>query len=633
MSRYTKTQITQLSANEQAALNAINKNFEDLEAAIQDTVSRSGNTPTHMTNDLDMNGKRLINVPAPRIGTDLVRQQDVVGDIETVQQLVNTTTNAAAQTLKAAQDVQDAIEDRHLGIVADDLALGDDSKIKKDADNIEDITTVADNISAINTANSNITNIDKVADDISNVNTVAGDISNVNTCASNISAITSAPTYASNAYNSATDAASSATAAATAASTMRLSLFDFKWTDYEQADQSWLRADTFSWQDGTVYSNAYNHLAADLGTIGQTIYYAWVDNFDGENNYWYTTSATPSVGDNAYKIQDGSIYDTSTVDTFGADSILVVCDARSYTRDITSDIINQSDTTSSGAVRQTETIGSYTITCWLATDGHKICTPDQETTVNNIYNESGVAWYYILDTANQRFKLPRENPAREELIQTLRAKGNGLSLGVTDGSTTKSLMSGPTYPNQDRNGLYCSANYSSNALPTNATENNFNGRILLGITKDSTKSGIISSMTDSTSVYKGNKYLYFYVGQFSQSATEQTAGLNSELFNGKVDLNLNNMNPSATAKETIVGWGMPDFSAGVSITFPYTCPKNGFYIGITTNNNVGTLYVNGVQVVFSGNYMDNSPCCFPVSAGDVITGSQQNRKFYPCKGV
>ena len=40
----------------------------------------------------------------------------------------------------------------------------------------------------------------------------------------------------------------------------------------------------------------------------------------------------------------------------------------------------------------------------------------------------------------------------------------------------------------------------------------------LGITIDPTKSGIVSSMTDSTSVYKGKKYLYFYLGQFPVSA-------------------------------------------------------------------------------------------------------------------
>ena len=44
--------------------------------------------------------------------------------------------------------------------------------------------------------------------------------------------------------------------------------------------------------------------------------------------------------------------------------------------------------------------------------------PDQETAVAAIYAESGVAWYYILDTTNTRFKLPRENPAREVLGQS-----------------------------------------------------------------------------------------------------------------------------------------------------------------------------------------------------------------------
>ena len=87
MARYSKTQVTQLSANEQAAINNINKNFEDLESAIQDTVSRSGNTPTHMTHDLDMNGKRIINVPAPTVDTDLVRRKDVVEDMNAVKTL------------------------------------------------------------------------------------------------------------------------------------------------------------------------------------------------------------------------------------------------------------------------------------------------------------------------------------------------------------------------------------------------------------------------------------------------------------------------------------------------------------------------------------------------------------------
>ena len=515
MTRYTKTQITQLSANEQAALNAINKNFEDLEAAIQDTVSRSGNTPTHMTNDLDMNGKRLINVPAPRTGTDVVRQQDVVGDIETVQQLVNATTNAAAQTLKAAQDVQEIIEDRHIGIVADDLALGDNSKIKKDADNIEDITTVADHISDINTANSNITNIDKVADDISNVNTVAGDISNVNTCASNMSAIQDAPTHASNAANSATAAAGSASAAATAASTMRLSLFDFKWTDYEQADQSWLRADTFSWQDGTVYTNAYNHLVADY----------------------------------------------------------------------------------QGGTSQTETVGSYTITYYLADDGHKIVMADQETTVQNIYADYGISWYYILDTTNQRFKLPRSSDkVHGEVIESGKNGTQWYKIyedgwcrqgGYWSGNNGTTITLTKSF--KDNNWTLTYANWEGTCYARRSGTN----QIVMHDVSNANSKGYSWIAEGELSSYSNpyvsqrqakNRYLYFYVGQFSQSATEQTAGLNSELFNGKVDLNLNNMDPSQTSKETIVGWSMPSElyenialgPNGVLQIQHYTAPADGY---------------------------------------------------------
>ena len=74
------------------------------------------------------------------------------------------------------------------------------------------------------------------------------------------------------------------------------------------------------------------------------------------------------------------------------------------------------------------------------------------------------------------------------------------------------------------------------------------------------------------------KYLYFYVGEYSQSATEQTAGLNAELFNGKLDLDMGNMNPSASSKATIVRWGVPDYNSGVSITSPYTPTKDGIII-------------------------------------------------------
>lgn len=112
-------------------------------------------------------------------------------------------------------------------------------------------------------------------------------------------------------------------------------LFDYKWADHIPNKLSWLRADTFSWQDGNIYKAAYNHLVNDYNNriIGD----------EGDQ------------GDGWYK----------------------------------------------------ETISGQDIWYVKGPDGHKICVADNENAVQAIYNSTGVAWYYILDRANTKFKLPR----------------------------------------------------------------------------------------------------------------------------------------------------------------------------------------------------------------------------------
>lgn len=102
-------------------------------------------------------------------------------------------------------------------------------------------------------------------------------------------------------------------------------LFAHQWADHYLNDASWLRADTFSWQSGTMYVAAYNHLVADI----------------------------------------------------------------------------------EGKSLQSETINGITIQFYRADDKHKICLASQEANIVSLYNSTGVSWYYILDTANTRFKLPR----------------------------------------------------------------------------------------------------------------------------------------------------------------------------------------------------------------------------------
>lgn len=223
-------------------------------------------------------------------------------------------------------------------------------------------------------------------------------------------------------------------------------LLDFKWSDHILNNIEWLRADTFSWHNGSVYEVAYQHLASDL----------------------------------------------------------------------------------SNATSATETIGSYTINYYLAEDGHKIILPDMETTVQNIYNESGVAWYYILDTDNQRFKLPRTKYGFTGLRD---AVGNYVQeslpnitghIGVDDG-ITGSL-----------DGCFAvGGNFSYDA-----TSGGSGG----GKYAEFSASRSSSAYKDDAPVQQRatQMYLYFYVGNYTQSAVEQTAGLNAELFNGKADVDLSN---------------------------------------------------------------------------------------------
>ena len=60
-----------------------------------------------------------------------------------------------------------------------------------------------------------------------------------------------------------------------------------------------------------------------------------------------------------------------------------------------------------GKTLQSETIGSTTVQFYLADDGHKVCPASEESNVQAIYAATGAAWYYVLDTTNEWFKLPR----------------------------------------------------------------------------------------------------------------------------------------------------------------------------------------------------------------------------------
>lgn len=61
----------------------------------------------------------------------------------------------------------------------------------------------------------------------------------------------------------------------------------------------------------------------------------------------------------------------------------------------------------SSTVLETETIDDITISFYRSENNYKICLPDQLANLTSLYEKTGVAWYYVIDTENKQFKLPR----------------------------------------------------------------------------------------------------------------------------------------------------------------------------------------------------------------------------------
>ena len=120
--------------------------------------------------------------------------------------------------------------------------------------------------------------------------------------------------------------------------------------------------------------------------------------------------------------------------------------------------------------------------------------------------------------------------------------------------------------------------------------------------------------------------------------------------NGKADTDLSNINASQSAKAEITSWGIPDYSAGISVTYPlsgnpFTAPSYGIFCawGKPTDAAIKPI-INGIQQDYlrlgelangSGGYTGRS---YLLSKNDVIYFNNSyddldGCTFYPLKGA
>ena len=352
-------------------------------------------------------------------------------------------------------------------------------------------------------------------------------------------------------------------------------LFDFKWTDHKLNDISWLNADTFSWQSGDVYEAAYNHLAEDCKV------YAWQYAPTQGGDIGYTTTETPAVGG---VLMIGS--NACDITEVGSDYVVAehykTGEARTYQR-----VVGSDSTAFVAGVLSTETVSDVTISFYRAEDGHKIVGADQEANIANLYEATGVAWYYILDRENKRFKLPRTKfgftGLRDEVGKYVEAGLPNITGEFYGQQAALSSGSGAFFTGNNPYGGTVAAGSANNAMRF-----------------DASRSSSVYGNSNTVQPKATQMYLYFYVGNFERGAVEQTAGITSEMFNNKADVSrvqeLENNKLDKSAEIYLVPTGSVTAFAGTSAPTGWL-KCDGSAISRTTYselfNVIGTTYGAG----------------------------------------
>lgn len=95
-----------------------------------------------------------------------------------------------------------------------------------------------------------------------------------------------------------------------------------------------------------------------------------------------------------------------------------------------------------------------------------------------------------------------------------------------------------------------------------------------------------------------------------------------------------------TGKETVVGWGVPDYTAGVSIASGYITPCAGIITVDVVGNVGGWVQINGINVNFIKGHLGSShgqpvpSVTLLVAKGDVFSCVfADSPLFFPFKGV
>ena len=218
---------------------------------------------------------------------------------------------------------------------------------------------------------------------------------------------------------------------------------------------------------------------------------------------------------------------------------------------------------------------------------------------------------FVINTADQTFRLPLLNG--QEGVFANGVKGNGMTLGLTNGTAngglqTLSYASGVTDGGTARVDESGYDKGIGTIVAGGGTGSGFNTNKSVGITTDSSKSGMI---VDKTVPSGWN--LYYYIGDTLQNAQLINVARIEETLVSKT-------NKVQAAEASMPSGKYIDLTLGASGT-TYTAPANGwFYLnGPSGGSSSGYIGNNDMGIMTSSNSSFGLNVIFPVRNGDVVT--------------
>lgn len=154
---------------------------------------------------------------------------------------------------------------------------------------------------------------------------------------------------------------------------------------------------------------------------------------------------------------------------------------------------------------------------------------------------------FVVNQDEMTFRLPLKN-GKETMFSTV-CKGNGMTLGLTDGSNNAGMMVSST-----TNGFLQLASDAYGQPFGTAKVQAITGHNNYGITPDPTKSGIVPHIE----IPEGYSLYYKLLNAVVNQELVDFAHIQTEL----------NTKLSRSNKEEIVSWGMPDYTAQTTFTLP-----------------------------------------------------------------